>query len=170
MIFHLHGQALVGGIERRSLRDGPRLEHALHLQAKVVVQAGGAVLLHHKAVAGFLFQLGRRLRAFPRSGVCVCILLGAPRYSTENWELTSANWLAILSPYCIWNRSRDSRSLAVSVVAQFDMEASQTRDYGVAKARRFRAARPDPSLRKERWLGMTNQTESLPRFLIGCTT
>jgi hypothetical protein len=41
------------------------------------------------------------------------------------------------------------------VVAQFDREASQTRDYCVAKNATHRAARPDPSLRKERLLGMT---------------
>jgi len=43
---------------------------------------------------------------------------------------------------------------------QFDKEASPTRDYCVAKDATLRAARPDPSLRKERWLGMT----------INCTT
>jgi hypothetical protein len=37
------------------------------------------------------------------------------------------------------------------------MEASQTRDYWVAKHATLRAARPDPSLRKERLLGMTAQ-------------
>jgi hypothetical protein len=34
----------------------------------------------------------------------------------------------------------------------FDKEASQTRDYWVAKNATLRAARPDPSLRKERLL------------------
>ena len=38
---------------------------------------------------------------------------------------------------------------------QFGKEASQTRDYGVAKNATHRAARPDPSLRKERLLRMT---------------
>jgi hypothetical protein len=42
------------------------------------------------------------------------------------------------------------------VVAQFNEEASQTRDYCVAKYATTRAARPDPSLRKERLLKMTN--------------
>jgi hypothetical protein len=36
-----------------------------------------------------------------------------------------------------------------------DREASQTRDYCVAKNATLRAARPDPSLRKERLLRMT---------------
>jgi len=51
-------------------------------------------------------------------------------------------------------------------VAQFDMEANRTRDDGVAKNATHRAARPDPSLRKERLLGITNQTEPLPGFQI----
>jgi hypothetical protein len=38
---------------------------------------------------------------------------------------------------------------------QFEKEASQTRDYCVAKNATHRAARPDPSLRKNRLLGMT---------------
>jgi hypothetical protein len=42
-----------------------------------------------------------------------------------------------------------------AVVAEFDEEASQTRDYCVAKYATQRAARPDPSLRNERLLGMT---------------
>jgi hypothetical protein len=37
----------------------------------------------------------------------------------------------------------------------FDKEASQTRDYCVAKNATLRAARPDSSRRKERLLGMT---------------
>jgi len=38
---------------------------------------------------------------------------------------------------------------------QFGMEASQTRDYCVAKNATLRAARPDSCLRKERLFGMT---------------
>jgi acylphosphatase len=40
-------------------------------------------------------------------------------------------------------------------VAQYDKEASQTRDYRVAKNATLRAARPDSSRRKERLFGMT---------------
>jgi hypothetical protein len=40
-------------------------------------------------------------------------------------------------------------------VVQFGKEASQTRDYCVAKNAIHRAARPDPALRKERLLRMT---------------
>jgi hypothetical protein len=43
------------------------------------------------------------------------------------------------------------------VVAQFEIkeEASQARDYRAAKNAAFRAARPDPSLRKRSLLRMT---------------
>jgi hypothetical protein len=40
-------------------------------------------------------------------------------------------------------------------MVQFGEEASQTRDYCVAKNATLRAARPDPSLRKERAFRMT---------------
>jgi len=40
-------------------------------------------------------------------------------------------------------------------MTQFDKEASQTRDYWVAKDATLRAARPDSSRRKERLFGMT---------------
>jgi hypothetical protein len=57
------------------------------------------------------------------------------------------------------------------VVVQFGKEASQTRDYCVAKnatlrqaqGRLLRAARPDPSLRKERLLGMTMKLRNAQR-------
>jgi hypothetical protein len=42
-----------------------------------------------------------------------------------------------------------------TVVVQFDKEASRTRGYCVAKDAPLRAARPDPSVRKERLLRMT---------------
>jgi len=47
------------------------------------------------------------------------------------------------------------RLRALGAVPRIDTEASQTRDYCVAKNATLRAARPDPSLRKERLLGMT---------------
>src|SRR5438067_1399956 len=43
----------------------------------------------------------------------------------------------------------------IPVVVQLGKEVSQTRDYCVAKNATLRAARPDPSLRKERLLRMT---------------
>src|ERR1700724_4522604 len=61
MILDLHSEALVGGIERRAFGDGPRFQHAIHFQAKVIVQAGGVVLLHYEAVAGFALDFRGRL-------------------------------------------------------------------------------------------------------------
>src|ERR1700736_873376 len=60
MILDLHGQPLVGGIKRRTLRHRPRLQHAIHLQAEVIVQARSVVLLHHEPVSSFLPDLGWR--------------------------------------------------------------------------------------------------------------
>jgi hypothetical protein len=40
-------------------------------------------------------------------------------------------------------------------VVKFDMEASQTRGYWIAKNAILRADRPDSSLRKKRLFGMT---------------
>jgi len=50
------------------------------------------------------------------------------------------------------------------------MEASQTRGYCVAKCATHRAARSDPSLRKERLFGMTSEVTSLRKLrLLGMT-
>ena len=54
------------------------------------------------------------------------------------------------------------------VVVQFGKEASQTRDYRVARHATLRAARPDPSLRKERLLKDDNQTAPLPTGHLAC--
>ena len=51
-------------------------------------------------------------------------------------------------------------------MAQFDREASQTRDYCVAKYATHRAARPDPSPRKERLLGMTIKLSHYRSYLL----
>src|SRR5271170_2283413 len=49
------------------------------------------------------------------------------------------------------------QGLKIQVVVQFEKEASQTRDYCVAKDATLRAARPDPSLRKKRLFRMTTK-------------
>jgi len=61
MIFYLHGQPLVGRIERRPLRHGPGLQDTFHFKAEVIVQPRRVVLLHDEAIAFFLFNLRRRL-------------------------------------------------------------------------------------------------------------
>ena len=45
VIFHVHGEALLLGADRRALRDGPALQHPVHLEAQIVVEAPGRVLL-----------------------------------------------------------------------------------------------------------------------------
>src|SRR5438477_1159454 len=61
MIFHVHGQPLVGSIEGRAFRNSPGLEHAFHFQTKVVVQMGSSVLLNYKPESLFGIELGRGL-------------------------------------------------------------------------------------------------------------
>jgi hypothetical protein len=53
-------------------------------------------------------------------------------------------------------------SFQEKVVVQFQKEASQTRDYCAAKGATLRAARPDPSLRKNRLLRMTSKLHHYP--------
>jgi hypothetical protein len=55
-------------------------------------------------------------------------------------------------------------SSGLHVVVQFDREASQTRDYCVAKNATYRAARPDPSPRKERLFRMTIKLPGLQKL------
>jgi hypothetical protein len=54
MVLDVNGQPLLLGSERGALRHRPALEHAVHLQAHVVVQAAGGVLLDDEqpALAG----------------------------------------------------------------------------------------------------------------------
>ena len=61
MVFNLHGEAFVLRVERRAFGDGPRLQHAFHLQAEVIVQARGAVLLDDEAPLLAFVQFWRRL-------------------------------------------------------------------------------------------------------------
>ena len=49
---------------------------------------------------------------------------------------------------------------------QFEKEASQTRDYCLAKNATPRVARPDPSVRKERLLRMTTKLHHYPQIEI----
>ena len=58
-----------------------------------------------------------------------------------------------------------NRAIQRWLVVQFGEEASQTRDYCVARNATLRAARPDPSLRKERLLQDDNQTAPPPSGL-----
>jgi hypothetical protein len=62
VILDVHGEAAIGGIETGTASDGPALEYAIELQAKIVVEAPCGVLLHDEAVAVAVDDLGPRLR------------------------------------------------------------------------------------------------------------
>ena len=63
--------------------------------------------------------------------------------------------------------ANDGEILAAGlVVVQFSKEASQRTIIASQGTRRFGAARPDPSLRKERLLKDDNQTAPLPPGLL----
>ena len=76
MIFDLHGQALVGRIQRRPFGNGPGFEHSFHLQAEIVMKACGAVALHHEAVTFALLHFGWRFRSFGESPLAFVFLEG----------------------------------------------------------------------------------------------
>src|SRR6266566_9212467 len=61
MIFDMNSEAFVGGVERRSLGHGPRLQRPIDRQPEIVVQPRCPVLLNHERVAmlgpGTDFQL-----------------------------------------------------------------------------------------------------------------
>ena len=78
MVLDLHGEALVGRIGRGALRDRPALEHAIHLQPEIVMQAAGMVLLHDKERPGLHGLRCTRARLWgraldARAGVTVCV-------------------------------------------------------------------------------------------------
>src|SRR6266581_5658213 len=60
MIFGQHGEALLGGVQTGTLRNGPRAEHAFHFEPEIVVQPRGVMLLNDEAVAALLFYFARR--------------------------------------------------------------------------------------------------------------
>jgi hypothetical protein len=62
MVLGHHREALVGRIEAGSLGHGPALEHALHLETEVVVEARGGVLLDAERPSLALSLLALRLR------------------------------------------------------------------------------------------------------------
>ena len=65
MILDLHGQRLHRRVEARPLRHGPAFERAVVLQAEVVVQPAGGVLLNDELPAGRVLRAsaGRLRRA-----------------------------------------------------------------------------------------------------------
>ena len=66
MIFDLDGQALDPGVEARAFRHRPALEHAIHLQAKIVMEPPCGVFLHDEAerMSRLFAPAAARLRRF----------------------------------------------------------------------------------------------------------
>jgi hypothetical protein len=71
MVFRAHGQALVLGIETRAARHRPALQHAVELQAEIVVQAPGGVLLDDVTPARLATLRALRLRCLGESALGV---------------------------------------------------------------------------------------------------
>src|SRR5216683_4135991 len=64
VIFHLDGQALVGWIERRPLRNGPGFQNSANLQAQIVVKPRGGVFLNDKDFLALVSGFPARFRSF----------------------------------------------------------------------------------------------------------
>ena len=90
MILDLHGQTLDGGIERGPFGHGPREQHAIPLQAKIVMQVRGLVLLND--VEKILCWAGRDSASPDGSGVTSKRLF--LRYSLRLMEAVSSDRLA----------------------------------------------------------------------------
>ena len=76
MVLDVHGEMLLAGLERHALRHGPRGEHAVALEAEVVVEAPRVVPLHDEdrelrrgacAPNGSGVFLGSRFRSYSES-------------------------------------------------------------------------------------------------------
>src|ERR1700690_2277631 len=87
----------------------------------------------------FGFDFGRPVRFPLRENTLILI--------SSFLHCSDASWLLVVG--------QTIRSAPSAAVVQFTKEASQTRDYCVAKNATLRAARPDPSLRKKRFFRMT---------------
>src|SRR5204863_9290281 len=62
MILDFNGQATVSPLHWETFRHRPGLKHALHLQAEVVVQPSGGVLLDHEREMLFARRANLALR------------------------------------------------------------------------------------------------------------
>src|SRR5262249_53977905 len=63
MVLGLDREPLAVGDETRTVRHRPALEHAVELEAKVVMEPPGRVLLHHELAAEACLRRRRRLRS-----------------------------------------------------------------------------------------------------------
>ncbi len=71
VILDVNGQALVGRVRRRPLRYRPGLEHALELEAKVVVSAPRRMLLNDEPLPA---RKGRTERLRSSIGLSLCAI------------------------------------------------------------------------------------------------
>ena len=100
VILDVHRQPLVGGVDRRALRHRPRQQHAVVLDAEVVVQRGGEVFLHaeearlaalglprpdHRVVAGGL----------RRAAEVALLAIGLERHSAPLYPASPASRYAV---------------------------------------------------------------------------
>ena len=96
VIFHFNGQAPLATTERKSFRDGPGLEDALHLQAKVIMQVRGRMLLDDKAEPDIAAARAHSTSRFGRSAK---IPLGLILLSPMKIFVSGCNgWLDRLAP------------------------------------------------------------------------
>ena len=65
MIFDLHRQAFIAGIERRTFGNSPGLQYTVDFETQVVVKVGRGVFLHHKCtIAAVVSFAAGRFRSF----------------------------------------------------------------------------------------------------------
>ena len=84
VVFHVGGEVFERGVERGPFGHGPGFQHAIDLQAKVVMQAGSVVALHAEVVACGLRRAGsgsrfRRLLEAAFGGVLLA------RHGSSTW-------------------------------------------------------------------------------------
>ena len=84
MIFNLHGEPLVSRIERGSFWDGPGLQNSIEFQAKIIMQARGAVHLHDEAMTRFLLKLRGRLGSGLKTALAFVFIERHGQYFSES--------------------------------------------------------------------------------------
>ena len=93
MVFDVRRQPAFGGIQRGPFRDRPADEHALHLEAEVVVQPRCPMLLHNETVSSA--GLGCALRFRSLAEIAFSLVIGKrTRHRTQfarmvRWLLSS---------------------------------------------------------------------------------
>jgi len=79
VVLDVDGEALLAGIEARPLGDGPAPQHPFHLEAEVVVQAGGGVLLDDEGQRAGRAPFRRVARGLSRNReVPLAVVFGEP--------------------------------------------------------------------------------------------